>query len=643
MAIAPVGAVGQIADWPGYFLPSPGRELADSSGGKIMIGQRRFEREFDSRNSISINRNTADRFVRQSLGYELTYDPYVHSFDHFLDISGGGYGKRGQLGTDYLGVEWRPTMVLTKGRESGQVEGNLEAGPTVMYSPWGIPVKVGGGLAATGWNGRLPDRLGLSQARAFVDSSDSDIGVFGELEIGGRELELRTTRVAFSAGTFARSTPIARVARTSGSALLNRVFPMDDSLFVFCSDTFAYGNEASLSQTTGRRALYQDRPTARANELIAGLGFRGRERLRISPSVAVVYTDDQIAYPGETPGFRDDLSERNTSLIGIVETQELPLAQYSGSVLLDIGVTDWRVRNREDHEALGFRMKHRLSKTFSTGLGYSYAAHAARQSRTYPEGDGDDDRVQIRHDLELSVAPRSSWEVRLFGGYSKDVVSYVRGTRSGLNMTDSSILVGVSGKLSLGDAISLRDTVGAQTTMARYHFPDVHIGDPPPYSRLVYSRLSFVWQVLSTVNLELRWLASYDDHGSWNGEQYFDTAMIDSVGRFGFYGIDEKTFEQTIRLGATVELREGIAVTAGVEYNDVYLRGWDLSRESYEVIDLDYGYRFAPSVGFRGTVMRNVLLRAVVEPVLYFEEDDGGTLTVGRKHLDFRLGLQAGL
>lgn len=665
--------------WPLPFSVAPVPDETDSSSVGGTIRQVRDEGVYSGRTTIEYNNVNEKRCFSQDLSYHLDYDPQGLLWERFLGLPGRYMLKHGVLYSDYLGIEWKPGVFLDWGEDYELLESRFSAGPTVQYSPGGVPVQMSLGGAGILWNSDLRGRV----AESLRKTSQTDLGGYAEVKVPGIERATRNSSVYFDGAVFAQTLGKSSLLLGSSQLVLRRGLESLDSLFAYCGDSVALGNESFFGAAGGEQR-YISRPNEQRNNFGAGFGFRGKSRLMVIPSAtlvlgrAVVLSSQGKDNPGNEKssgqgltvalesdtafpvsyrgGFRVDWGKRDR-LPGERFTNALPDTLRSTRSRYDL--------NTSDQDRFGARMIHQLGHTFPNGMGALYRFSLSRDSRTYPfsytdqsgaphDNDESGDIISSRHFWEITTFDKKVLTTRFQGEYRKTIINYVHERRSAVNTTDSTFMLGVIFRLQPIDQICLYDTTRIGADVTRYHFPGERVpNEGAPYSRSFLSLVRLELQLTPVWGAAIDWRERYDDVGRWYSTQYIDTTLLDEDQRFSngydYYGPETKTWEHMASFAVRARTTFGLSCEAGLKFDKVNQFLWESDRSirAFTIDITDRGAALRPFLYLGFPVREKLVVDARVMPVFYVKSEkkpDGGrSLFVSESYFDMNLQVRVGL
>jgi hypothetical protein len=652
LRLAIVGALGWAASclaqqtlWPEFFEPFASQPV-ESTQTLIQTATTANEGEILSKTHALIRSNLPNRFFEQQLLYDLEHDPYLKRNEHFISLPGMVVRKNLPMAIDFVGLSYQPDMIITHGEGDNRLEGRLDFGPTLQITPWSIPWQLGGGFSGTVWNSRtLGPRL---------DAFDSDLGWYATSSIHSQPLHFSQSEAFFSSSIYAKSHETAEIFKGDASLLLRHGLPTGDSLFLFYTDTLISGNDAILSERGELGQVhYVQSPDVLLNSFELNAALTTTPRLHLAPRFSIGYTQRNLTYSDATHNTDDELRRRFSALAEL-HTDSAAWLRYAGALRIEFGsddrlyhenfeavlpsialTTKYR-QNLWDARHFNARSSHLVEKYLPSGHGFSYLFSIARSSQTYPsyyfksrasthdsiKNDQSRDLITFRHHLEIPLLATTRCNAIVLGEYNKTIISYLDASRSALNTSDSTYIVGMRLRLALGERFALEDTLRVSTDITRYHFPHIHRGDPPSLSRDFFSNFGLLWQPTPQLSLLLNWREHYYDRGKWYGAQYLDSVLLDSLqggDNVNFYGILAKTWDHTLRLQLRWQVQTWVEITCGGEINDVNPLVWvgESDVRSYQLDNSDRGYRLTPFVGTQMNVGSKLALTAQLAPRLY--------------------------
>lgn len=639
------GCFAQQTLWPEFFEPLS-EQPVESTQTLMQTATTANEGEILSKTHALIRSNLPHRFFEQQLLYDLEHDPYLRRNEHFISVPGMVVRKNVRNHIDYLGLSYQPDIILTHGEEDNRLEGRLDFGPTLQISPWSIPWQVGGGFSGTVWNSRA--------LKPRPDAFDSDLGWYASSNLHTQPLHFSLSEAFFSSSLYAKSHETAGIFKGDLSFLLRRGLPGGDSLFLFYADTLISGNDAILSERGELGQVhYVQSPNVLLNSFSVNAALTTAARLHSAPRFALSYSQRNLTYSDATQNTDDELRRRFSALAEL-HTDSTAWLRYVGALQIEFGSDDRLYHERFETvlpdsalttqyrqnlwDALHFNAltSHLVEKHLSSGYGLSYLFTISRSSQTYPsfflksrtatkdsiKNDQSRDLITFRHHLEIPLLVTSRCNVTMLGEYNKTIINYLDARRSGLNTSDSTYIVGLRLRLALGDGLVIEDTMRVSTDVTRYHFPHIHVGDPPSLSRDFFSNVGLLWEPTPQLSMQLNWREHYDDRGKWYGAEYLDSALLDSlqgIQTVNFYGPLAKTWEHTLRLELRWQLQPWVRIKCGTELNDVNPLVWiaDADMRSYELDNTDRGYRLTPFIGTQMNVGSKLALSAQLAPRFY--------------------------
>ncbi len=606
-------------DWPFELVRPEDTEVEDSSGYQAATSQDLYEKIWRSKNQGVIRKNTGSTFYRQSLSHELTYDhsTVLNTRYNTIDLAGAVYGGHIPSRIGRLGLEWHPFAKVNQvhtDTAGSRVQADLDLGPSFLSTVWGTPVEVKGGFAARTSSEALREDFRGSGFKDFSWRS----GMFGSFEAGDFYRPLEHVPLHVTAKLTARTLgEQTRFIGSEATVLGYRGLESGDSLFAHFSDTIVHGDNAKA---------FRDEPSITEHGLGFTTGLKGVARVHVAPAIVYSFHRHSKTYPWNPEIIRDVRRTDNHRLqfMGSIDST-LPF-EYEAGIQLDWKKEDWlfdrvprtsadSITNRNDFNGFRIETNHHalINLPLGMSLGYTFSIYRYskyfRSKGTYQDAssnfsEDDHDEIVHRHDGKLMLLsfPRCSLDV--FGGYRSYLSHYLHRSRSGSNMLNRSYSAGMHIAVSPVAGLSLSETVSMNADVAEYEFPNSHVGDWPPYSRLFSSHFESSYQVGKRLALTASWEASHTDEGYWNGKAFRDPVVSDSTSLSSReeYDIETKTLSNRIRLSAAYSPVGNMEVEFGTEIRDEFPRVYEF-RESggfYLVQgNIDEGDRIFPYISLR--------------------------------------------
>jgi hypothetical protein len=617
-------AAGQVNAWPQFLVVPAQPAAADSNRTVYGSDQNLYIHTFKSRDSVSIQSNTALYGVNQSVDYELKNDSWFDTKDQFYDLSGSVVRKELPLGLS-AGLEWTPVLILNKRTLSQGLLGSIEAGPVASAAPLGIPVELHGGGTARGWN----DSLDAVSVNDFGLLS-RDKGFYAGGDVGSLVKPLPLLPLIVDVRGYGRSMETSKLISGTAFALLYAGFPSGDSCFAMYADSLTNGKDAFLGQAQGKPHFIDDpEKTERSYQISAGI--RGRPRFWLVPGAVYSYNEHYLSY-------RDvwgDKRNTDNSINLVLGTDSVFPVSYAGGIKIDWEREDKHSRSSvdqgnsvalspelqlmnlegklaslDDYQAYRIEMINTVSKYFRNGIGAEYTSDISRYSKDYPvyyvsNGDTirpdppqDNDLIVNRQKFTLVPIPSAWGKASLFVEYSNNYRNYIKKEMSGNNEIDQLYRVGGNGNFIIAQRCTVSEAMSSDVKTTGYVFPETKRGSPPPYSRKWSSLLFLDWAVTPWLGLKTEWNEIYCDFGTWNAREYLDTTTLKSAEAVAnyhdYYAIVDKSWEHEIKLTlAAVPFRD-CRVTAGCCYQYIDSRQFNVASGSYDPIFGAAGTRVMP-------------------------------------------------
>jgi hypothetical protein len=432
-----------------------------------------------------------------------------------------------------------------------------------------------------------------------------------------------------------------------GSALLLNGLESGDSLLIYYGDSVSNGNEAYLGEGSDGKARYINAQWRIERSMLVSGGAKGAARFHTVPSLVYSYRQHVKTVPKEPNALKDKKATQHSVSfqlgadstltfgylggMGFVFEREDRLFGNQVSRTLSSGNADSLIENNQDHDGTGAEMSHQLAVPLGEAVVLSYDYSIARMSITYPNwyldpadpGDtvrfgGDNDQLNQEHTVGVELPGSDTWGLRLRGRFAKQILNYIRSSRSSRNNTDREYLVEALLDLMPRDFLSIGEHLSAETYATEYMFPEAYLLDPPPYRRKFASVLCAEWTVSPLVTVGGEWTQLFYDQGQWCSPEYFPP---DSAVRTG-YGQQYKTTEYKVSLFARLTL-DWLQGECGGQVGDIYPQ---VFRSGRFVLDRNQeeGYVLEPYMELLAAFVERYEIMARVKPRLELMKNNGG-------------------
>jgi hypothetical protein len=240
-------------------------------------------------------------------------------------------------------------------------------------------------------------------------------------------------------------------------------------------------------------------------------------------------------------------------------------------------------------------MTNSFSKYLTNGMGIEYVLDMSRYSQDYPNyyltngrivrSGLDMDIIVNRHRVAVVPLPASWAKTSLFYEYSKNQRNFLKKESSGQNTVDWLYRVGGNADVTVFDRCTLSEAMSADAKVERFTFPEMHKGNPPPYSRKWSSLLLLDYNAMPWLTVKTEWNETYWDYGTWNGRDYVDSTAFASAGEAAayreYYAILDKSWEHGVKLTAALRLFDVWQANLGCSYLYRDVRAYDVIKKEY--------------------------------------------------------------
>jgi hypothetical protein len=292
---------------------------------------------------------------------------------------------------------------------------------------------------------------------------------------------------------------------------------------------------------------------------------------------------------------------------------------------------DSLVKVNQDYQATAAVMEHELRLPMPNGMALWYSYQVSRRSVTYTNprridsllNDGDYDRQRQLHEAGFCGVDNERWTADLVLRYSRQVLNFVKATRSGQNSTDRTWLVQARLAYHRDSSLQVGEVLSAEANASEWQYPGVHQGPDgaPPFRRSFTSMLTGTWWITGGVGLRAAWQEAYWDQGRWYGSEYFSTVSGADTLRLDYYAIERKSTQYKVLLALLGRPVEGVSVELGGSFGDIYDRTFVRRTGSYRDLEPGNSYMVQPYLRFDWRMARHLRVAASIERYLDLYHD----------------------
>ncbi|NLG17108.1 MAG: hypothetical protein GX556_07245 [Fibrobacter sp.] len=586
---------------------------AESDSSSLTISDRFSLYEvLTNRNTINWRRVDDRYLLYQTSDFQFTYfdsETKNQSYDFSGNLLLPGY----PFNADSFGIEWSPVISYNKRPTGSAFHSMADFGPVLKSRFKGVPFQARAGIAGYGWNDNIHNGLFGTEFKDF----DGDPGYYGGIRIGDFSSGIGGLPLHVNMQADGKYINNNGLGLLMGSALYRHALASGDSIFLFAGDSLLNGKDIYLRSNVGS-GLYESSPWRIRHSLTASAGFKVAPRLGFEPAFFYSYGRSTVEYPKDSASL-NNVKNSEHSLNLQMSSLGRYFFDYTGGIEFIWGNQDKLYKivpsgplldtteipsQFYDYRCDEAATDHALRLNFPENISVDYEFHAVRESRKYPvlhliNGDStanqdESDYVRLMHRAAINADSLSFFSVSLWGDYSKTYLYYYRRPNSGNSKQRDEYRIGVDASL-IWEKIRIDERLFAESEVTEFKFKEVHLNDPPPYSRKFSSRLSGEWSITERLQLQISWYQVYYDNGWWYGREYFDTT---STQRANYYAINMKSNDCSINAALNVQL-ENLNFSFGTSVSDIFQRFYDEPSRSYQIKDYGKGYIFEPYLDFK--------------------------------------------
>ncbi len=540
----------QITYWPDVLNTPLEKVPEDSNNVTISAKQEINMGTYKSENLLHITKNDSLKQVDQKCKFTFLNDHNLNIQNYYLNLSGSILRKKYPYKLSSIGLEWIPVAYLNRNKKMsrGSSLGSLYLGPVFTVDYLNMPIRLSGGGAIDVW----PDSLPYSLVDTRLSSFNGDNGFYGKINMGDNTQPLIENIPLYSQGSifgkYMRKAGNSKVTSGEVNALFVQDISFADTLFIYCADTLTKGRAAFFNEFGSTMLQFTNIPNKTTNSLQTAIGIKNIGNFAFKPSIIYEFDLSTIKYSPSSEVL-GDLSIGKNTVSALIANNMFKTWKYNGGisvmfeeedhlhkadlpqVLALSEEDDSLIVNSNDFTGFYSDMFHFLEYTFKNDIKLRYNFNIGKHHKEYPNyytlsgrtfGGNDNDRVNYKHLLELTLFSLPDFSAIVLGEYIKDMNIFLKKENSANNRRDWIYHLEMTFLLNRRGSIPLKESIGIIARTARYDYPEFQNNRLPPMSRSFYSRLNGMWHINDLWNLEGYLNGIYHDDGfiNWGNNVY---------------------------------------------------------------------------------------------------------------------------